>query len=144
FPKGIEIPQNITPPADQVFKFYLVVSGYCWYRCVNKTWLFVESCALFFNHEEVISCYPRSPSASTFKNIDVPDGTISIGVKSIIPDYDSSQLITTAIVSILKPDVNDIPYGLGKTSNNTEKGALEDVTYVVRPKTKGGYYPTVP
>ncbi|CAG8834287.1 39110_t:CDS:2, partial [Gigaspora margarita] len=116
FPKGIEIPQNITPPIDQEFKFYLVVSGYSWHRCVNKTWIFEESRALLFNHEEDISCYPRSPSASTFKNTAVPDGTVSLGIKSIISDYDTSQLITTAIAGIPKSDANDIPYGLEKTS----------------------------
>ncbi|CAG8458493.1 16119_t:CDS:2, partial [Gigaspora rosea] len=68
FPKSIEIPQNITPPADQEFKFYLVCSGYSWHRCVNKTWIFEESRALFFNNEEDISCYPRSASAVTVKN----------------------------------------------------------------------------
>ncbi|CAG8855305.1 35667_t:CDS:2, partial [Gigaspora margarita] len=59
-----------------------------------------ESRALLFNHEEDISCYSRSPSASTFKNT----------------DYDTSQLITTVIADIPKSDVNDIPYGLEKTS----------------------------
>ncbi|KAF0332987.1 putative exported protein [Gigaspora margarita] len=144
FPKGIEILQNITPPADQEFKFYLVYSRYSWHRCVNKTWIFEESRALFFNHEEDISCYPRSASAITVKNAAVPQGTVSLGVRSIIQDYDTSQLITTAIASIPKPDVNDIPLGLEKTSNNAGKGAFEDITYIVHPKTKGRNIPIIP
>ncbi|KAF0333014.1 putative exported protein, partial [Gigaspora margarita] len=143
FPKDIEIPQNITPPADQEFKFYLVVSGFSWRKCVNKTWVFNESRALFFNHEEDLSRYPRSPVASSFINNAAPQGTVSLGIRSIIPEYDTSRLITTAIVTIPKPDVNDIPLGLEKTSNNAGKGAFEDVTYIVRPKTKGGNAPTV-
>ncbi|KAF0384727.1 hypothetical protein F8M41_011559 [Gigaspora margarita] len=66
----------------------------------------------------------------------VPDGIVSLGVQSIISDYDTSQLITTTIVSIPKSDVNDIPLGLEKTSNNAGKGAFEGIIYIVRPKTK--------
>ncbi|CAG8654674.1 12964_t:CDS:2 [Dentiscutata erythropus] len=118
FPKGIKIAKNITPPAGHVFKFYLIVSGYSWHRCVNKTWIFEESRGLFFNNDEDIHYYPLSTSASTFKNDAVSGGEISLGVKSIIPEY--------------------------LTTKNSVKGAFEDVTYIVRPKIKGGNAPTIP
>ncbi|RIB29838.1 hypothetical protein C2G38_2027381 [Gigaspora rosea] len=146
FPKDIEIPKNITPPDDNKFKFLLYVSGYSWHQCTNNnnnyTWVFEESRALFFNNEEDIDRYPTSAVASTYKNPNQQAGITSLGIRSIIPKNDTSGLITTAIVRIPKPDhPEDIALGLEKTSNNTGKGAFDDITYIVRPLTRGGHPP---
>ncbi|CAG8791419.1 23450_t:CDS:2 [Gigaspora margarita] len=101
-----------------------------------------ESRALFFNNEEDIDCYPTLAVASTYKNSNQQTGITSLGIRSIIPKYDTSGLITTAIVGIPKPDhPEDIVLGLEKTSNNTGKGAFDDITFIVRPLTRGGHPP---
>ncbi|CAG8788544.1 9823_t:CDS:2, partial [Dentiscutata erythropus] len=125
---------------------YLIVGGYSWHQCVNGEWIFEESRALLFNHENDLSCYPLSPCAATFKNTAVQDApnVTSLGIRSIISDYDTSQLFATAIGAIPKPDLRDIPLGIEKTSNNSGTGAFSDITYIVRPKTKGGNAPTIP
>ncbi|RIB08888.1 hypothetical protein C2G38_2210436 [Gigaspora rosea] len=97
----------------------------------NYTW---ESRALFFNNEEDIDRYPTSAVASTYKNPNLQAGITSLGIRSIIPKNDTSGLITTAIVGIPKLDhPEDI--------NNIGKGAFDDITYIVRPLTRGGHPP---
>ncbi|CAG8786458.1 11878_t:CDS:2, partial [Dentiscutata erythropus] len=143
FPKDIEIPKNITPPEGNKFKFLLYVSGWSLHQCTsNNTWVFEESRALFFNNEEDLDLYPTSAVASTYKNPNQQAGITSLGIRSIIPKNDTSGCITIAIVGIPKSDPQDILLGLEKTSNNTGEGAFDDVSYIVRPLTKGGHPPT--
>ncbi|CAG8811688.1 23783_t:CDS:2, partial [Gigaspora margarita] len=69
-------------------------------------------------------------------------GITSLGIRLIIPKYDTSRLITTAIVGIPKPDLpEDIVLGLEKTSNDTGKGSFDDITYIIRPLTRDGHPP---
>ncbi|CAG8772211.1 17467_t:CDS:2, partial [Cetraspora pellucida] len=140
FPKGVVLPQNITPPEGNVFKFYTIVSGFGERRCVNKTWVYYESRALHFNNEKDICSYPSSVVASTFPNPNALPGVVSLGIRSVLPS-DTSTLITTPIVSIPKPGrPEDIALGLERVSNNTGKGAFADITYIARPRTRGGNF----
>ncbi|CAG8738632.1 6510_t:CDS:2, partial [Racocetra persica] len=128
-----DISQNMTPPDGHVFKFYTYVSGSSVYQCSNKSWLFYESRAFHFNNEKDLHSYPTSAVASTFKNTGI----------SILSGHDDSSLITGAIVAIPKSDhPEDIPLGLEKVSYNRGKGAFEDITYIVRPRTRSGNDPS--
>ncbi|RIB03869.1 hypothetical protein C2G38_2223896 [Gigaspora rosea] len=144
YPKGIEIPQNITPPAGSIFKFHLYVSGHNWYQCFNNTWTYEETRGLFFNNEEDIDSYPTLAVAAIYKLQNVPLGAVLFGIRSIISKYDTSGITATSIASLPKPDhPEDFSLGLSKLSNNTGKGAYDDVTYYVRPLTRGGGAPNV-
>ncbi|CAG8699172.1 21364_t:CDS:2, partial [Cetraspora pellucida] len=63
---NVTVPSDITPPEGNCFKFYLITSGYLWYKCTNKTWALNEARLLYFNHQEDVSSYPYSAVASTF------------------------------------------------------------------------------
>ncbi|CAG8583820.1 16847_t:CDS:2 [Cetraspora pellucida] len=131
FPKDIKIPENITVPEGNCFKFYLYVSGYIWYQCTNSQW---EGRALFFNHEEDIPSYPISAVVSTYA---IPAS--AIGIRSIIPESDSSSLVVTSVATFPPPNPEkDLPYGLEKAQDNKGEGVLKDITYVVRVATDGG------
>ncbi|CAG8520914.1 6748_t:CDS:2, partial [Racocetra persica] len=132
YPKDIHIPENITVPEGNCFKFHLYVSGYIWYKCTNNQW---EGRVLFFNHNEDISSYPDSAVASTY--------AVPAPGMSIIPECDTSSMISTSVATVPSSDPDkDFPWGLEKAHDNKGKGALEDITYVVRVNTKGGAAPS--
>ncbi|CAG8519846.1 17711_t:CDS:2, partial [Gigaspora rosea] len=104
----------------------------------------METRGLFFNNEEDIDSYPTLAVAAIYKLQNVPLGAVLFGIRSIISKYDTSGITATSIASLPKPDhPEDFSLGLSKLSNNTGKGAYDDVTYYVRPLTRGGGAPNV-
>ncbi|KAF0460275.1 putative exported protein [Gigaspora margarita] len=135
YPKDINM-KNITVPDDQCFKFLLYVKGYIWYKCTDRSWEVDKSCVLFYNDENDISCDPSSAVASSY------EVTGATGVRSIIPECDTSSVVLTNVYST--PSSNpecDFPYGLEAASDNAGEGAFKDVTYNIRVNTKGGVPP---
>ncbi|CAG8541324.1 15788_t:CDS:2 [Dentiscutata erythropus] len=62
------------------------------------------------------------------------------GIGSIIPK-DTSSLVVTTSATHPAPDSRDLPWALGKASNNKGDGAFKDITYLVRVNTCGGVAP---
>ncbi|CAG8714680.1 7582_t:CDS:2, partial [Scutellospora calospora] len=64
YPKGINIPENFTIPAGNVFKFVVYTGGYIWYKCNNNNWVADDYRNLYFNHKEDLANYPTSAVAA--------------------------------------------------------------------------------
>ncbi|CAG8576235.1 29875_t:CDS:2, partial [Racocetra persica] len=136
YPKGLDIPKDITPPEGNCFKFSLFTSGFLWYKCTNHTWVPSEARLLYFNDQNDTSSYPCSAVASTF-NVPAPGS----GIRSIIPK-DNSSLVVTTVAEHPTHDSKDLPWALGKASDNEGEEAFEDITFLVRVNTCGGVVPS--
>ncbi|CAG8548889.1 hypothetical protein C2G38_515951 [Gigaspora rosea] len=135
YPKDIDM-KNITVPDGNCFKFLLYVKGYIWYKCTDGNWEVDEGRVLFYNDENDISCDPSSAVASSY------EVTGATGVRSIIPECDTSSAVLTNVYST--PSSNpecDFPYGLEEAKDNAGDGAFKDITFNVRVNTKGGVPP---
>ncbi|CAG8783412.1 14262_t:CDS:2, partial [Dentiscutata erythropus] len=137
---GVNV-ENVTVPDGSCYKFHLYVKGYIWYICTSGSWQ--TKVVYYFIMMKVI--YPAIPLQlwlHHMKSQNVYYQLGATGVRSIIPECDTSYVVLTNVYSTPSPDPEcDFPYGLESASGNGGDGAFKDVNYNIRANTKGGVPP---